>query len=302
MTDKLLREELQYLRKGQGLTLARLRRASLVLEALGAPENPSVAQARIKALLEEMGHDRRDVQALWQAFALTGPQGHNLTNRREAFASQVGVRSSDTVENWENHALDELQLRLSVAPVPEDLARHNAFLMRRLDMRQIIGQGLSKVSMTREVVALRDNLTRFRYGTDTEDIAHIDNVKGVAIAEHEVNRDGQVLHLEFHEPLNRGQSATFMIQETYRWDYEAEKETFVGQTFTVPTLLFRVRVTFQTKMPRRLWRYHNLHSPRERPGRPGPENTIPRPTGIKTVGADLRMLHSGLASGIAWQW
>lgn len=300
--DSELRANLMYLRKGVGISAARLRQTRTVLETLGLLEQPQLAQQKIASILEEMGLERQDVRALANAYGLINAPAATLGTRRERFASESGIRSTDTVENWENRALDELALRLTVAPVPEDFATRNAYMLRRLDMEQIVDRGFSKVVMKRDVVALRDGLDTFKYGTATPDIARIVRIDGAEIVDHQVNRDGQMFTVGFPRVLKQGESIQFDLHEVYQWDYEAEAETFVGQTFTLPTQRFRLRVGFNTKLPGIIWSYRNLQSPTERPGKPTPESRIRPKRSVKSVSADLRVLHSGLASGIAWRW
>ena len=107
-----LRDNLKYIRRGRGLTFAKLAECQYVMEALG--DLPlRVAYERWCAC------SVRDVQAmaLHNAYAIDMPAPDTLTRRRERIAGIHGL-SIDTIELYERNMIDELALRLVHGELP----------------------------------------------------------------------------------------------------------------------------------------------------------------------------------------
>lgn len=166
-----LLDDLRYLRKGPGLTLARLARATAVVAACGGSDQPmETVRERLLSAVRSLP-DGREPAAL--AAALNGAQNGAplLKARREAHAVRVG-RAPYTVAEWEDRALDELALRLLTSyyagsATPAQLhVPHGGFLLRRLEVRTLIrDRRFVESRQVREVVSLVDGAKGFVYGT-----------------------------------------------------------------------------------------------------------------------------------------
>jgi hypothetical protein len=137
-----LQSELRSLRRGVGLTLAKLGGSPAILAALGT-NDPREAHRRLVAAVDQLG-GRIQVQALRNAYAIGMRDPRNLTVRRGDF-SQFNNRHADTIEAYENEAIDELAAALQYAqPVeePDVLAfwvRYNGHFPMPLYMVQLPG-------------------------------------------------------------------------------------------------------------------------------------------------------------------
>jgi hypothetical protein len=110
-----LRDNLKYIRRGRGLTFAKLAECQYVREALG--DVPlRVAYERLVGMVRMLGEDVQAV-ALHNAYAIDMPAPDTLTRRRERFAGIHGL-SIDTIELYERNMIDELALRLVHGELP----------------------------------------------------------------------------------------------------------------------------------------------------------------------------------------
>ena len=126
--DEALVRELQWLRKGEGVTLRRLSCAPALLAL--ASGGASVAEPRseqaihgaeqlLRRGLESLGHGL-GAEALRVALAVDLEDPLTLTQRRHDFAAKHN-KHPDTVENHENRTIHELALRLrGLGPPHED--------------------------------------------------------------------------------------------------------------------------------------------------------------------------------------
>lgn len=113
--------ELKALRQRGGLTLTRLEGCPAVMAALHA-DTASAAMNLLVERLEGLRQDR-SVTALKYAYGILGSQ-HTLKSRRDEFVATLDEwRSHDTVETWEDQAIGELAIRLSVASIAESRFR-----------------------------------------------------------------------------------------------------------------------------------------------------------------------------------
>lgn len=107
--------ELRLLRGHRGM-LGKTKSCTTLLQALQLDHDPTELHERIIKALRSMG-SRREVQALVNAYAfdIVDPSRQQLTldGRRGLFgAEQDPPVYADTVENWENRAIEELLARL----------------------------------------------------------------------------------------------------------------------------------------------------------------------------------------------
>lgn len=296
-----LLHDLQYLRKGVGLSLARLAEADSVVRACGGYEQPmAVVRERLLSALRSLPQGRpRDALSA----ALDGEQAgpRLLRERRAAFAASVG-RSSDTVADWENAALAELALRLMTAyyagaATPGQLhIPHGGFLIQRLTVTTTIHDLVFVKSVQhRTLVSLVDGARGFLYGTYSPTV--LGELAGCRLRESRAAPGGTMHELIFPRPLRRGQTASFGFTETVpeaTADSELPAEDFAGQTFETPTLCYEQTVVFVGRQPEVIWSYDKL-SRIERPGPLRPELAGP------VVSKTFRDLYGGLAAGIAWK-
>jgi hypothetical protein len=114
--DELL-AELRGLRKGTGMTLAKLERCPTLLAKYGTAQ--AAYDAVITTLLE-LG-DGVEQRALANALAIGITAPGKLTDRRNDFGMANDGRHSDTIEAYENRMLEELVARIvadDAQPVP----------------------------------------------------------------------------------------------------------------------------------------------------------------------------------------
>lgn len=299
-----LTEELQYLRKGAGITLAKLAGCPEVLRVCGATElEPQPALDRIETTVDAL-RNRRSAQALLAAYALDGLEPLRLLkDRRGRFADD---HSSDTVENWENQGIAELRLLLlaqqpAIQPKQDTVGLPvGGYAMESLEAVYRYTEGCFTESVqTREVIALVDDADGFIYAThvDTE----LTVIRGGEPVVLDRSSEGWVRHkIMFPKSLARGESHQFVVRErlvvpeTVRPD-----EDKISQIFHIPTRTFWVEAQFTGDVPPVVWSFDKL-THFERPGRPTRQALL-RPEGNR-VAKEFHTLYGGLFSGIAWRW
>jgi len=105
----------QYIRRGRGLTFAKLAECQHVMEVLG--DLPlRVAYERLAGMVRMLGEDVQ-AMALRNAYAIDMLAPDTLTRRRERIAGIHGL-SIDTIELYERNMIDELALRLVHGELP----------------------------------------------------------------------------------------------------------------------------------------------------------------------------------------
>lgn len=111
--------ELRALRRGRGLTLARLAESPAVMEALGRPPVKEAYNKLVDAI-ESLGKDVKAL-ALRNAYAIGMSAPGTLTRRRNDFAVEYRY-NVETVENYENRMVDELiaQIQASISPMDDE--------------------------------------------------------------------------------------------------------------------------------------------------------------------------------------
>jgi hypothetical protein len=108
-----LRDNLKYIRRGRGLTFAKLAECQYVMEALGdVPLRVAAASRDVRMLGEDV-----QAMALRNAYAIDMLAPDTLTRRRERIAGIHGL-SIDTIELYERNMIDELALRLVHGELP----------------------------------------------------------------------------------------------------------------------------------------------------------------------------------------
>jgi hypothetical protein len=156
--DALVRE-LQWLRKGEGVTLRRLSSAPILLTiASGDPDGAEkrsdqsihAAEELLRRSLDSLGHGI-GAEALRAALAIDLEDPSTLTQRRCDFAEKHG-KHPDTVESHENKTIEELALRLhwlsrQAELRPEDSTRPAA------PSGAATGEGIALIRSNDELVA-----------------------------------------------------------------------------------------------------------------------------------------------------
>lgn len=300
----LLTEELQYLRKGEGITLAKLARSPEVLRVCAVTRlDPQAALDRIEETIDVL-RNRRSAQALRAAYALDGLEPLRLLkDRRARFA---GDRSTDTVENWENQGIEELRLLL-LARQPAIQPKSDTgglpiggYAMESLEAIYRYTDGCFTESVqTREVIALVDNADGFIYATHVT--TELTVVRGGQPAVLDHSPEGWVRYkIMFPKPLVRGESHQFVIRERLAEPETARPlEDKISQIFHIPTRTFWVVAEFAGDVPPLAWAFDKL-THFERPGTPTKKNRL-WPDGNRLV-KEFNTLYGGLFSGIAWRW
>lgn len=111
--DPVVRE-LRLLRKGAGMTFAKLKDSPALLQEL-CVTTPSEAYELLLKHLNTMPPGRK-LDALLCAYAIDDDSSRLLTERRRDFGADLRPDDpyhSDTVEGWENNAIDELRARIT---------------------------------------------------------------------------------------------------------------------------------------------------------------------------------------------
>ena len=114
MSDALV-QELRRLRKGRGLSLARLQDCT-ALRGLVASNDTQDAYRLVLATVESLGADLA-ARAVKNAYAIGMKEPGTLTQRRSDFAV-INQRHVDTIESYENQMIDEIVARMK-SELPE---------------------------------------------------------------------------------------------------------------------------------------------------------------------------------------
>lgn len=290
--------DLEYLRKGAGLTPARLASRPAVLALLDSPD-PVEGARKLNDLLVSLSNDRRS-DALRRAFGYGNGESH-LATRRHATAIHYG-KSPDTIRDWEDQAIGEVLLLL-LAEHPQPPLPTPSFLMEYMSADYTItDRHFVRCSHRRDIVVLAPEAPHFRYGL-SEDV-ELDNVWGGTAAIDDRTPTGPIYRLRFPRPLPRGARHSFGWDEVRKPDAPPPPTETIqdqaSQIFHMPTSRYDLTITFKGAAPRRIWRFEQL-AQAERPGKPTP-STLLTPDKRGTVTATFGGLHGGFCSGIAWRW
>jgi hypothetical protein len=299
-----LTEELQHLRKGAGITVAKLAKCPEVLRVCGATaSHPEPALDLIAALIDAL-RNRESARALRAAYALDGLGPLQfLRDRRRRFDRN---RSQDTVENWENRGIEELRLLL-LAQQPGVQPKHEtgglpigAYAMESLEAVYRYRDGCFTESVqARDVIALVDDADGFLYAThvDTE-LTVVRGGKAIVV---DRSSSGWVRHkIMFPKHLARGESHQFILRERLVVpETERPEQDQISQIFHIPTRSFWVEAEFDGATPPLIWSFDKL-THFERPGEPTSSNQL-RLDGQR-VAKEFKTQYGGLVSGIAWRW
>ena len=110
-----LRDNLKYIRRGRGLTFAKLAECQYLMEALGdLPLN--VAYERLAGMVRMLAEDVQAIP-LHKVYAIDMPAPDTLTRLRERIAGIHGL-SIDTIKLCERIMIDELALGLVHGELP----------------------------------------------------------------------------------------------------------------------------------------------------------------------------------------
>lgn len=300
--------DLNYLRKGEGLTLERLPNAPAVIDYCGGPDVPlSTIRTRLTTAVNSL-RQHKGGPALRAAYGIDDHSPPSTTERRRRYAASIG-RKPNTVLEWENSAIEELALVLITsyyagAETPSGLViPHGGFLIENLHVVTVIrDRSFFESHQTRRIISLVEGAAGFRYGTYSP--TGLSLVTGATTDPPEQHEGGTMHTLRFPRKLRRGEAYTFSFREhvppsapdgTRRGGLD-----FSGQTFETPTLRYTVEVCFLGDVPSVVWAYDKL-SRIERPGDPNSRasmNTQDR----ATVAVEFSELYGGLCSGLAWKW
>ncbi len=306
---KDLIKELVTLRKGPGLTLAKLSRSPTLLSLSGAtPASPQPAHDRIVAALASMGAPGagKKAAALRAAFGLDPEHSAPLLDDRRKSFGKAHSREKDAVKNWEDAAIDELALLLLGTPALAGLPitapdLQHAYVLENLEIIARYDQGgrFVETIQTREVMALVDDADGFIYATHNS--TRLTMIAGGTVIELDRQPSGTVRHkIIFPQPLQRGESTEFAFrEEQVVTDDERPIEDRVSQFFHLPTRRYWVQAQFVGDPPPIAWTFDRM-THFERPGHPTKKNRVAAKDGKIT--AEFTNLLGGLASGIAWRW
>ncbi len=300
--------DLNYLRKGEGLTLERLPNAPTVIDYCGGPDvSLSTVRTRLITAVNSL-RQHKGGPALRAAYGIDDHSPSSTTERRRRYAASVG-RKPNTVLEWENSAIEELALVLITsyyagAETPSGLViPHGGFLIENLHVVTVIrDRSFFESHQTRTIISLVEGAAGFRYGSYSP--TELSHVTGATADPPEQHEGGTMHTLRFPRTLRRGEAYTFSFREhvppgahdaTRRGDRD-----FSGQTFETPTLRYTVEVCFLGDVPNTVWAYDKL-SRIERPGHPLPGNHMDF-SERATVSVHFSELYGGLCSGIAWLW
>ena len=296
--------ELQYLRKGFGLTLAKLAQCPEILRVCRTNAgDPQPALVAITAAMEQL-RNRRSAQALSAAYGLDELSPLPLLrDRRKRFGAQ---RSTDTVENWENDGIQELRLLLLAGQAEIQLSRDTGglpvggYAMEQLEALYRYTDGCFQESVqARNVIALVDDADGFIYATHVDTVLTV--VRGGRAVVLDRVAEGWVRHkIIFPRALQRGESHEFVIREQLRVpETQRPDEDKISQIFHLPTRTFWVTAEFTGAVPPVVWSFDKL-AHFERPGTPTRTNRLWPDRGRITQ--EFHTLYGGLFSGIAWRW
>lgn len=306
-------DELIYLRKGAGVTQAKLLDTTHVGRLCGHPQTEA---DQVFLRFQTAVHSLRDHphgEALEAAYGLLiSVTGSGIRERRELYGRMVG-RKVDALRDWEDEVIRELALRLLAAfyagsATPDGLVLpHGGFLLTDLHTLTIIRDSTFQQSeQTRTLVSLVDGAAGFMYGTYSP--TDIEPIAGIAEVRTTSHPGGTLHQLMFPGRLRRSESWQFKFRETVpsgqptRDPIEELRPTnidFSGQTFETPTLKYRCEVCFFGDTPEVIWAYDKL-SRIARPGGATRENTIVMAAAM--CSAEFYEIYGGLCSGIAWAW
>lgn len=288
--------DLQYLRKGVGLTLAKVIARSSLLNLCGA-SNAVEAHERVIEAAIEMG-DSQPARALRNALGInyTGA-ATMLGDRRSEFALENQI-SSDTVENWENEAFDELYVRLTTGnpALLAGIMRMPVFF-RSVDIICHIYSDHREFIHRRDIVALEDNVIGIRYGSSEQ--SDLSAIGGVTIADTARHPDGVLFDLDFDEPLRRSESCEIVFKELLNGSMDQERVKIIAQSFAIPAARFGLEITFHIPIPRSIWWFEQMHQ-LEKPGKLTATNRMSAGSSGR-VFKEFRRLFAAFESGIAWQ-
>ena len=274
-------EELVSLRRGEGLSRSKLAQCEtlitlpcVVRRAEGdhadrpttVGQRTDAAMRLLTSLLPDSTNPR--TMALRNAYALGLENPGNLTDRREAFAHDRGVKL-DTVRNWEKAKIRDLALHLiglgmnrqvepsgPRPPVPSRLATlqrgYEAYEIFTLTFDRLYrygkGRVLSSVLDIHTVEALIDGVTGFMYasrytgGSRWVSAEAIDGGQ-VSIGEGHWTDDHSIVRIEFERPLLRGEQHRVI----YRLNVDptaGPAEPYAAKTTRHPTHSMTLRIQF----------------------------------------------------------
>lgn len=163
--------DLNYLRKGEGLTLERLPNAPAVIDYCGGPDVPlSTVRTRLITAVNSL-RQHKGGPALRAAYGIDDDSPASTTERRRRYAASVG-RKPNTVLEWENSAIEELALILITsyyagAKTPSGLViPHGGFLIEDLHVVTVIrDRSFFESHQTRTIISLVEGAAGFRYGS-----------------------------------------------------------------------------------------------------------------------------------------
>lgn len=290
--------DLEYLRKGAGLTPARLATKKAVLALLGTHDAVDGVR-KLDRLLADLSSDRR-CTALRAAFGADSDLPR-LGDRRRRTAATYG-KSPDTIRDWEDQAIREVLLLL-LAEDPEPPLPTPPFLMEYMSCNYlIVDRHFVSAKHRRDVVVLAPEAGGFRYGL-SEDV-ELQNVWGADAVLDDRTPTGPIYRMRFPTILARGARHSFGWEEVRRPaapppPMESLQDQ-ASQIFHMPATKYDLSVTFQGQLPRVAWRFEQL-AQAERPGRP--ENGLRlRPDASGKVATSFQGLHGGFCSGAGWRW
>lgn len=291
-------QDLEYLRKGAGLTPARLAQRPAVM-ALLETGDPVDCAKRLDLELQQLSGDRRFA-------ALRAAMGHGsgaprLAERRRAFASQHN-RSPDAVRDWEDEAIGELLLLL-LGRNPQPPLPTPRFLIDFMKIDYFyVGRHFVRATHRRDLVVLAPEAGHFRYGLDEE--IDLENVWGATASIDQRTPTGPIFRFRFPKTVARGGTQSFGWDEVRRPGTAPppteDLHDHASQIFHMPATRYELTATFSTEVPKRIWRFEQLaHA--ERPGRPEGQAKMTADSNGR-VSTLFENSHSGLCSGIAWRW
>lgn len=300
-------EELQNLRKGDGLTLAKLSQARLVVAALTDVRSPQEALARLVVELDALGEGGK-ASAVRNALNIDKKPG-NLSQRREDLATSTG-KHADTIESYENQGFKELSHRL-LDPKQEDrpppeLERPVRYVIERIERISVYrGCRLREVNTTRQVRAQVDGFdrvtSRFRHGANPSGVS-IQAIYGCTIEESHLSPSGVLIsQIRLSETLRRGQTHKYMTRMTVDADEPSEPWLIFGAAHVARHQ--RVILGFQfdpAALPTSIWWLENV-SYMAAPGKPDGSNLLTITAG-GSVEKEFRNLEPGRVQVVGWEW
>jgi hypothetical protein len=130
-------DDLRTLKPGHGVEFAKLQKATYLMAVLPEAyrENPHAARAFLVRALDILARQDHRYYALINAFNLFGDHGLPTLRERRQWLAKKESRSVDTIENWEEWAINEFTIVLTTlsnklptvtinAHIPSDLIAH----------------------------------------------------------------------------------------------------------------------------------------------------------------------------------